>query len=201
MKTKHIQYTLFNTPIIKHILRIIALALIKILGWKKYGTLPDFKQYVAILAFHTSNWDVFYGILMAFAFKVDIYYLAKSQLFRFPFAPLVRFIGGIPIDRSVSSNTVDVTINLFKEHSNFAIAIAPEGTRKKVEKWKKGFYHIAAGANVPIVVAFLDYKTKSGGIGDIIYPSGDIKADLLKIKKFYQTVTAKYPGLASLPDV
>lgn len=201
MEKKRIQYTLFNTPIVTHILRVIALILRKMLGWKKVGTLPDVPQYLAILAFHTSNWDVFYGILIAFAFKVDIYFMAKSQLFRFPFSPLVRFLGGIPIDRSESSNTVQATIDMYKKHEKFAIALAPEGTRKKVEKWKTGFYHIAVGAQVPIILAFLDYKTKSGGVGAIVHPTGDMKADFKKIRDFYQTVTARYPEKASLPQV
>lgn len=199
MKRKPIQYTMFNTPIITHILWAIAFVLRKLLGWKDVGTLPDVPQYIAILAFHTSNWDVFYGILIAFAFKVDIYFMAKHQLFRFPFAPLVRFLGGIPIDRSVSSNTVQATIDMFKKHERFAIALAPEGTRKKVEKWKTGFYHIACGANVPIVLAFLNYKTKTGGVGDVIYPTGDMQTDFIKIRKYYEQVTAYYPEKASLP--
>ncbi len=200
MERKRIQYTIFNTPIVNHMLRVIAFVLRKLLGWKKVGTLPDFPHYVAILAFHTSNWDVFYGTLFAFSFKVDIYFMAKNQLFRFPFAPLVRFLGGIPIDRSVSSNTVQATIDMFKKHKKFAIALAPEGTRKKVEKWKTGFYHIAVGANVPIILAFLDYKSKSGGVGAIIYPTGNLQADFEKIKNFYMTVNARYPELASLPQ-
>ncbi|MCX8123095.1 MAG: lysophospholipid acyltransferase family protein [Spirochaetes bacterium] len=200
MTKKRIQYTMFNTPIIKHILRILAFLIRMLVGWKKVGTLPDVPQYLAILAFHTSNWDVFYGILLAFAFKVDIYFMAKSQLFRFPFAPLVRFLGGIPIDRSVSSNTVQATIDLYKKYEKFAIALAPEGTRKKVEKWKTGFYHIAVGANVPIILAFLDYKSKSGGVGAVVYPTGNMKADFQIIKDFYSKVNARYPELASLPQ-
>lgn len=199
MERKRIQYTLFNTPIVKHILSAIAFVLRKLLGWKKVGTKPDFPQFIVILAFHTSNWDVFYGILLAFAFNIDIYFMAKSQLFRFPFAPLVRFLGGIPIDRSTSHNTVEATIEMYKKHKNFAIALAPEGTRKKVEKWKTGFYHIAVGANVPIILAFLDYKTKSGGVGKVLYPTGNMKADFQEIKNFYQKVNARYPELASLP--
>jgi len=199
MKRKRIQYTMFNTPVVTHILRAIAFVLRKLLGWKEVGTLPDVPQYLAILAFHTSNWDEFYGILIAFAFKVDIYFMAKHQLFRFPFAPLVRFLGGIPIDRSVSSNTVQATIDMFKKHEKFAIALAPEGTRKKVEKWKTGFYHIATGANVPIILAFLDYKTKTGGVGGVLYSTGDMKKDFLTIRKYYETVHARYPEKASLP--
>ncbi|MDH7555269.1 MAG: lysophospholipid acyltransferase family protein [Spirochaetota bacterium] len=200
MKTKRIQYTMFNTPIVKHILRALAFILRTLLGWKKVGRLPDFPKYLAILAFHTSNWDVFYGILIAFGFNVDIYFMAKNQLFRFPFAPLVRFLGGIPIDRSVSSNTVQATIDMYNKHEKFAIALAPEGTRKKVEKWKTGFYHIATGAHIPIILAFLDYKTKSGGIGAILHPTGDIKTDFKTIRDFYTQVHARYPELASLPQ-
>lgn len=200
MKTKRIQYTMFNTPIVKHILSALACILRTLLGWKKAGTLPDAPKYLAILAFHTSNWDVFYGVLIAFGFNVDIYFMAKNQLFRFPFAPLVRFLGGIPIDRSVSSNTVQATIDIYNKHEKFAIALAPEGTRKKVNRWKTGFYHIAVGANIPIVLAFLDYKSKSGGVGAVVYPTGNIKADFQIIRDFYKNVHARYPQLASLPQ-
>ncbi len=125
---------------------------------------------------------------------------SKNQLFRFPICTAGTFFGCIPIDRSVSSNTVQATIDMYNKYEKFAIALAPEGTRKKVDKWKTGFYHIASGTNVPIILAFLDYKTKSGGVGAVIYPTGNMKADFQIIKDFYSKVNARYPEMASLPQ-
>lgn len=199
MHSKTLHYTMLNTPIISSILRGIAHVLLKILGWKKIGELPRIPKYVIILAPHTSNWDVFYGVLLAYSLRADAYFMAKHQMFRFPFGPIVRWLGALSIDRSKSSNTVQSIISLYDTYSNFVIALAPEGTRKKVDKWKTGFYNIAMGANIPIVMTYLNYKTKSGGVGGVLYPTGDLEADFLKMKKVYKNAYGYYPEKATLP--
>ncbi len=179
------RYTIFTTPVLRTFLRIISLILLKTLRWKAVGTLPKQNKYIIIVAPHTSNWDVFYGFILAFNLKIDARFLAKKELFRWPFAPIIRWLGGIAIDRSSHSNIVDKIVKIFNENEKFVLAIAPEGTRHKVDYWKSGFYHIAKEANIPIVLAFIDYGTKTGGAGPLLYPSADINKDIITIRNFY----------------
>lgn len=185
-------HTIFNTPILKDILRGISVFLFKIIGWEKVGQLPDISKYVIILAPHTSNWDLFYGISTAFALKLDICFMAKKELFRWPFGPLFKFLGGVPIDRDKSINVVDQIIQRYNENEKYVIAITPEGTRSKTKYWKTGFYHIASGANVPILLGFLDYSTKKGGAGPLITPTGNIEHDIQIIRDFYSKIAGRY---------
>jgi 1-acyl-sn-glycerol-3-phosphate acyltransferase len=186
-------YTIFNTPVVKSFLRGISLILLKILGWKTSGELPQEEKYVIIVAPHTSNWDLFYGFILAFALKLDARYIAKKELFRGLFSPLMKWTGGIPIDRLLSSHIVEQMASIFKERKKFVLALAPEGTRNRKDCWKSGFYNIALNAHVPIVLAFIDYASKTGGAGHLIYPTGYLEKDMSIIRNFYLTVKGKYP--------
>ncbi len=190
-------YTIFNTPLVKSILRGVSLFFLRTLGWKEIGQLPKKAKYLIIVAPHTSNWDVFYGVILAFALKLDACFIAKKELFRWPFSPLMKWLGGLPIDRALSSNVVDRMIHEFEANEKFVLAIAPEGTRNKVGYWKSGFYHIAEGAHIPIQLAFIDYASKTGGVGPLVYPTGDIDRDMSVIRDFYLTVKGKYPDQTS----
>ncbi|MFY9111540.1 MAG: lysophospholipid acyltransferase family protein [Desulfomonilia bacterium] len=192
-------YTVFDTPVVRPVFRWISRMSLKAAGWKVVGEPPRDPKYVIVAAFHTSNWDFPIGLFMAFALGVKIYWIGKDSLFRRPFGPLMRWLGGIPVNRRCSHNMVSRTIEAFQEHESLGIAITPEGTRGKAPYWKTGFYHIAVGAGVPIVLAFLDYRLKTGGIGPVMFPTGDIEADMVKIRDFYADVTAKYPEYASPP--
>lgn len=187
------RHTMFNTPVVKSLLRGIALCLLKILGWKTTGGLPREEKYVLIVAPHTSNWDLFYGIILAFALKLDARYIAKKELFREPFSFLMTWSGAIPIDRSSHHNIVDQMASEFNKHDNFVLALAPEGTRHKTDCWHSGFYHIALDAHVPILLAFIDYARKTGGAGPLIYPTGNLEQDTSVIRNFYLTVSGKHP--------
>ncbi|MCP4104615.1 MAG: glycerol acyltransferase [Desulfobacteraceae bacterium] len=187
------KHTIFDTPLINPLLRWIALFILKVLGWKTEGEKPDISKYLLIAAPHTSNWDFVITLLVAFALKLKVYIMAKKELTNWPGGFFFKWLGVIPIDRSQSTNTVDQAIQLFQENENLAVVIAPSGTRKKVMKWKSGFYHIANGAGIPIGMGFLDYARKTGGIGPLFQPTGDVETDMIAIKAFYADIEGKYP--------
>lgn len=189
-------YTIFDTAVINPLMRVLSFICLKAAGWSVVGPPPDIPKYVIIAAPHTSNWDLPLTLFTAFILNRKIYWMGKDTIFRKPFKQLFIWLGGIPIDRSKSNNMVSQSIEQFNINSCFILAIPPSGTRKKVSYWKKGFYYIAKGANVPIVLGFLDYRLKKAGLGPTIYPTGNIDRDMKKIRLFYQTITGKYPDKA-----
>ena len=195
-KSKPNQYTIFNMPLVRFFFKGLSLLLMKLTGWKKSGSLPDVPQYIIVVAPHTSNWDLFYGIIVAFSLGLDARFMAKSELFRPPFGPIMKWLGGMPIDRSSHEHTVDQVVRIFREGGRLALAIAPEGTRSRAKYWKSGFYHIAAGAGVPIQLGYLDYPSKTGGAGPLIIPTGDIDGDMALIRDFYRGVSGRFTDKA-----
>lgn len=187
------RYTLFNTPVLSSVVRRLSGLYLRLTGWTLEGTIPDTPKWVMIAAPHTTNWDFPVMLAVAFAFKIRLSWLGKSTLFKWPFGAFFRYLGGIPVNRSRSENTVQRTVQLFSEVEALVLAIPPEGTRRKVRTWRTGFYHIAHGANVPIALGFIDYERKASGVGPIIQPTGDIDIDMKEIQAFYATVKAKYP--------
>lgn len=171
--------------------RILSILILKLAGWKVSGHVPDIPKFVMIAAPHTSNWDLPYTLFVAFAMKVKIYWMGKKELFRPPFGPLLRWLGGIPIDRSKSNGVVGQSIQQLQDAEKLVLTVPPTGTRRKVMHWKTGFYHIAHGAGVPIVLGFLDYGRKMGGVGPLFYPTGDINADMKEIQAFYQDIQGR----------
>jgi 1-acyl-sn-glycerol-3-phosphate acyltransferase len=169
--------------------------LLPLFGWKTEGQLPDTPKWVCIVAWHTSNWDFFFGLLTSWVFRMHTNFLGKAPLFRGPFGWFFRAVGGIPVDRTRHQNLVGAAVDALKTRQHLIFVLTPEGTRRKTEYWKSGFYHIALEAHVPIVLAFLDYGRKVGGLGPAIFPTGDIEADLEKIRTFYSTVTPKHSEL------
>lgn len=172
--------------------RKISNIILKLFGWKIVGDLPKDKKYLIVFAPHTSNWDFIFG--RCFGYQLNIYakFLGKSQLFQFPFGWFFRWMGGIPVNRAKSNNLVTTTIDLFNNSEYLVLGIAPEGTRSWTNKWKLGFYHIAVGANIPIMLSFLDYEKKEAGIGLILHPSGKVEEDLQKIQSYYEDKTPKF---------
>jgi 1-acyl-sn-glycerol-3-phosphate acyltransferase len=193
------RYTIFDVPVLRSLLRGLSILYLKMIGWHREGNLPDIPRYVIVVAPHTSNWDFPIGLAFAFVLKLRGYWLGKDSLFRWPFRGFFRWLGGIPIDRSKSSDVVAQMVQIFRERAKLTMVLAPEGTRKRVSHWKSGFYHIARGADVPIVLAFLDYLRKAGGIGPVFKPTGDIEADMEFIRAFYATVKGKYPEKQCVP--
>jgi 1-acyl-sn-glycerol-3-phosphate acyltransferase len=185
------QKTIFDTPLVQPLFKYTSILVLKLLGWKREGSIEGTERCVVIAAPHTSNWDFFYTLLIAFAFRKKMYWMGKDKLFKKQFGSVVRWMGGIPVDRTKTSNLEEKTIQCFHDNKVFSIVIAPEGTRGRVVHWKTGFYRIAEGAGVPVLPAYLDYKTKRGGFGQLIFPTGDIEADMRKIRDFYSDKTGK----------
>ncbi len=184
-------------------LKLIARFCFWLTGWTQVGVFPkDLKQAVMIAAPHTSNWDFFYARAAFFIMDVPVRTTIKKEAMFFPLNLVLKFFGVIPIDRSrvagglkKSSGMVESMIQLFETRENLVILITPEGTRKYVPRWKTGFYHVAKGAGVPIVLGYLDYEKKHAGVGPIIYPGDNLEEDLAKIMEFYRGIKGKYPEL------
>jgi 1-acyl-sn-glycerol-3-phosphate acyltransferase len=185
--------TVHDTPIVKTIVRWMALFFFKITGWKVEGRSPAISRYVIIAAPHTSNWDFIYTLCLAFILRIKPTIMMKDAFFFWPIGFFFSWLGALPIDRSKSNNVVARSIQAFQENTRLVMVVPPSGTRKKVIYWKTGFYHIANGANVPIVLGFLDYRRKIGGIGPMVTPTGAIAAEMKIIRKFYAGITGKYP--------
>ena len=182
---------IFNTPVVFHIFYAIAWLGLRLAGWKLKGRPPSARKFVVIAYPHTSNWDFPLGLSACIIFRMKIYWLGKDSLFRGPAGPIMKWLGGIPIDRSKAQDFVKQAIETFDQSDEMVIAVAPEGTRSAVKKWKTGFYHIATGAKVPIVPGYFDYANKELGFLESFYPGGDIDKDIPAIKAVYGTVQGK----------
>ncbi|MGV6800748.1 MAG: lysophospholipid acyltransferase family protein [bacterium] len=175
-------------------IRAIWVFFYKVAGWKFGGGLPeDVPKFVIIAAPHTSNWDFPIALTYAFYWRFDVKFMGKKSLFDGPLGWFFRACGGIPIDRSKNHDLVSQMVDVFEKEEQLIVAVPPEGTRSKVDKWKTGFYHIAVGANVPIALGYFDYDTKEVGIGQIYTPCGILEKDMAEIQNFYATITPKHP--------
>jgi len=166
-------------------------------GWTVVGGRPTVRKAVFIAAPHTSNWDGFWAICFKVYSRVKIRWFVKDSMFWFPLNLLLRINGAIPLDRKRAGSSVAQAINAFDEHDDFYFGLAPEGTRSKTANWKSGFYRIAEGANVPVVLGFLDYGGKRLGLGPMISLTGDREADMAVIRSFYESITGRHPDKAS----
>ena len=165
-----------------------------LVGWKMVGERPRLKKYVIIAAPHTSNWDVPLMLSLAYVYGIPVSWVGKHTLFRPPLGWLIRLLGGVPVDRRARHNAVQQMVDEFARRESFYLLITPEGTRGRTEYWKSGFYHIARGAGVPLVLGKLDFKRKLGGLVDVVDLTGDIKADMDRLRAFYHDVEGKYPN-------
>jgi 1-acyl-sn-glycerol-3-phosphate acyltransferase len=177
--------------------RPLYILIFKILGWKIEGDFPeDLKKYIVAVAPHTSNWDFPLGVMARSILRMrNTYFLGKHTLFKPPFGWFFRWLGGYPVDRSTSHDVVQQVVDVFNQHENFIIALAPEGTRKKVEKLRSGFYHIAKTAHIPIVPVGFDFSKKRVVISKPFYPTDNQEADFDTLLAFYRTMRGKNPEL------
>ena len=189
--------TMFVTPVVSHFFRGLSQIIISLTGWKIAGEAPREKKYLIIGAPHTSNWDFILFVMLAFIRGYDFHWMGKHTLFPLPVRRLMIWLGGIPIDRRKAHNVIEQMVDYYNSVDKLVVIITPEGTRKKVARWKTGFYHIAKNAQVPLYLGYLDAKTKSLGFGPRFDISGDIDADMAKIQAFYADKTGLIPDNAS----
>ena len=165
-----------------------------LLGWKIIGNFPkDLNKYVIIAAPHTHWLDFPLGICVKYAQGTPVNYIGKASLFRPPFGFIFRWLGGAPVNRSKSTNKVEAIVQVFKSREKFILALSPEGTRKKIDTWKTGFYYIAKGANVPIVMGTLDFENKQVKISEPYYLTDSIENDFKHFYSFFKGVKGKIP--------
>jgi 1-acyl-sn-glycerol-3-phosphate acyltransferase len=179
--------TIYTTPVVNTLFRGLSYVYLKLTGWKIEGALdPSCRKSVFITAPHTSNWDFPNALTVSFVLGLNVYWMGKSSLFKFPFGGIMRWLGGIAVHREKSNNLVAASAQAIVDADGpVQLLVPPEGTRSKVKYWKTGFYYIAQTANVPIVLAYMDYEQKRIGIGPVFNTTGDIEADMVSIKAFY----------------
>jgi 1-acyl-sn-glycerol-3-phosphate acyltransferase len=187
-----LRYTIYDTPIMRTFAYVVGITWLKVFGWRVADPPPDRKKYVLLAVPHTSNWDLVFTLAISFATQNKVHWLGKKEMFLPGLSLFYRWLGGIPVDRARAHKIATQTIRTMREEDTFVIAIPPEGTRKEVTEWKRGFYLIARGAKVPIVLGYLDYARKCGGYGPAIEPSGDVDADMERIKAFYADKGGRY---------
>lgn len=167
--------------------------LYRLWGWKTEITVTFPDKYIMALAPHTSNWDFILGELFCLAEGVRIGFMMKTEWFFWPLGPIFRKLGGIPVYRKKNSSLTDAVAESAKEADKFALCITPEGTRKAVQEWKKGFYFIAQKAEIPILLIYADYEKKLIRCTKQIVPTGDLDKDMREIRAYYKGCKGKHP--------
>lgn len=174
-------------------LKFIGWVLLTVTGWRAVQGPPAEKKYVIVAAPHTSNWDMVYMVAFGAIYGVKFRFLMKHTVFWWPLSWLVTALGGVPVDRRSPHNVVEQMADQFDAADQFVLAVPPEGTRGRVECWKSGFYHIARGAGVPIVLSQLDWSRKQAGFGPLFWPSDDIRADMDIVRAYYADKHGRFP--------
>jgi 1-acyl-sn-glycerol-3-phosphate acyltransferase len=184
------------------VIRNLSRLVLKLWGWNTSASLPpDLRKAVIIVAPHTSYWDFVVGRLTFWAAGIKIRLLIKKESFFFPLGIVLRSAGAIPVDRgNKKNNMIDQVVSMFNSTDSFLLVIAPEGTRKQVRHWKRGFYMIAKAAGVPIALGWMDYRLKAGGVGPLLMPTGDFEKDMQVIREFYRGKTGRHPQNFYLPS-
>ena len=187
-------HTIFDTPVINVLMHWFSRMALQLTGWRVVGGVPTVPKYVLIAAPHTSNWDFPVALMVCFALRLRVYWMGKDSLFPPLVGGVMRWLGGIPVNRARSGNLVQATVDAYNSNARLIVIVPPEGTRSKVTQWKTGFYYIAQGAGVPIALGYLDFRKKEAGLSRMFQPSGDIAAVMVEIQAFYAGITGKNPG-------
>ena len=178
--------------VLSQIVRGLSRVHLALSGWKMRGDWPAIDKMVLVAAPHTSNWDGLNMLSAAGYYRIRLRWMGKKTLTQGPFGWIIKALGCVPIDRSGSNDVVQAMRDAFAASDRMVLAIPPEGTRSRVSEWKSGFYHIAVGAGVPIVLSVLDYGTRTMSIAAVIHPSGDYDADIRIIRSFYAKAAGKH---------
>lgn len=179
--------------------RWFALMLMRLLGWRVIGGMPDVRRAVLIVAPHTSNMDGVMTVISSFALGLKISFFVKHTAFRFPFGGLMRFFGALPVNREDSKNLVEYSAQKLREKDQLLLSVAPEGTRHETDNWKTGFYWIAHQAQVPIVFVAFDYPSREVRVMGHFMPTGNLEQDLPLILERYRGVVPRHPDKLSAP--
>lgn len=179
--------------------RALGRALLRLFGWRAVGDPPDATHFIVSAAPHTSNLDGLLFLITTFAVGLDLHWIGKHTLFNGFWGGMLRWMGGVGIDRRQPGGMVEQVAQQFRARPNLVLVIAPEGTRSRTEQWKSGFYRMAQAADVPIVLGFMDYASKRVGFGPALRPSGDFEADLQRMADFYRHTAPRRPERFSLP--
>jgi XTP/dITP diphosphohydrolase len=161
---------------------------------------PEAKKCVLLFAPHTSMLDFVIGKMALVAMGVKTVFLIKKEAFFFPLGQLLKALGGMPVDRKHVRKFPLFVADLINNSDEIAFLVAPEGTRKRTPEWKKGFYFIAQQANVPIVLGYLDYVSRRGGVGHAFWPTGNVREDVAEMQKYYYGLRGRYKGLFNLEE-
>jgi len=194
-----VKTTIFNAPILSGIFHHIAKSTLGAIGWHVDGQLPDLPKFILVGAPHTSNWDFVLFLGVIFTLRANVGFMGKAELFNNPFGWFFRWCGGVPVDRSKSTGLVDQMVQACRAAERFILVIAPEGTRHRVVEWKRGFYHIAKGARIPIVIAVVDGKHKTVRLGQVFQPTENMEADMKTIQGFFTGVVGINPRRKYIP--
>ncbi|MCB2223204.1 MAG: glycerol acyltransferase [Actinobacteria bacterium] len=196
------RFTVFDTPVLRSLLRAMAVALLWAKRWTTHVRLPEEPGWVAVVAPHTSFWDFPILISLALKHRIRANWLGTHTLFRGPFRYLFRWLGGIPVvSRSGGNNRVETIVEAFRRHPGMQIGIAPEAGLAAVTRWRSGFYHIATAAGVPLLLAYADYGRRVAGADEWFTPTGDRAADYERLRSFYADKAPRHPDRFALPEV
>ncbi len=180
--------------------RTLGRTYLQLSGWRIEGSFPEAAKVVAVVAPHTSNWDFTLGVAVVFAVELRVFWLGKHSLFKAPFIGFLKWLGGIPVDRRASHGVVGACVQAFKAAPALLLALAPEGTRKGVSRWKSGFYSIATGAGVPILPVAFDFREHRVHLLPLFQPSGDMDQDLPRIQALFATAHGLNPRPVESPE-
>ena len=176
-------------------IKLLSKFILRLIGWKAVGDFPEGNKYVVIAAPHTSFLDFPIGRLYYSSLGKKVHFMVKGSYFFFPLGLILRSLGAIPVYKNNKISLADQMVEEFNTRDQFLLTIAPEGTRKKVKRWKKGFYYIAKKAEVPIVLGFLDFKNKEVGVGGLYHITDNENADIVNIMDFYKDKAGRHPEL------
>lgn len=194
MKASVIEHELpASAPRTRHpIVRRIARFILRLAGWDLVGKFPDVPKVLLVAVPHSSGWDAIWGLLIKVAIGLDIEFMAKKEIFFFPLGPILRLLGGVPVDRHAARGVVGATVQAFQSKPVCWVVLAPEGTRRKTDRWKTGFWHIARQAQVPVCAIWIHYPDKRFGIGPMFEMSADMDADIARLREYYTPFQGKH---------